>query len=203
MAIFMFTFFPVIVKKFELKRHFKLYYTNLVQLYCFIFIPLISLVCYYSKEITSLILPEDYAQVAYVLPFFAISCFLHEFVKLINIKYHLKIKTYIEMFIAGAIAIFAYFLNIGLINKYALMGAGLALFVTELTLIFVNVFISNKNLDYINYKSIAKTFFISTGSGFVCYCLLNSLECNYISKIALYICLIISFNYMFRKRILA
>ena len=41
MAIFMFTFFPVIVKKFELKRHFKLYYTNLVQLYCFIFIPLI------------------------------------------------------------------------------------------------------------------------------------------------------------------
>lgn len=203
MAIFMFTFFPVIVKKFELKRHFKLYYTNLVQLYCFIFIPLISLVCYYSKEITSLILPEDYAQVAYVLPFFAISCFLHEFVKLINIKYHLKIKTYIEMFIAGAIAIFAYFLNIGLINKYALMGAGLALFVTELTLIFVNIFISNKNLDYINYKSIAKTFFISTGSGFVCYCLLNGLECNYISKIALYICLIISFNYIFRKRILA
>lgn len=203
MAIFMFTFFPVIVKKFELNKQFKLYYTNLVQLYCFIFIPIISLVCYYSKEITSLILPQSYAQVAYVLPFFAISCFLHEFVKLINIKYHLKIKTYIEMLVAGIIAGLAYFLNIGLISKYALMGAGLALFATELTLIFVNILIGNKNLDYINYKSIAKTFFVTTFAGFVCYCLLSGLECNYISKITLYVCLIASFNYLFRKRILA
>jgi len=203
MTVFMFASFPVIVRQFELKRKFKPYFTNLLQLYCFIFIPLVNIFCFYSKEIAKIVLPEIYAPVAYILPFFALSCFLHELMKLINIKYHLKIKTYVEMVIAGFIAVCAYFLNIELINKFAVTGAGIALFITEAILIIVNIFTGAKNLDYINYKKIAKTFVCVSVIGLGCFLLLNPFNCNYILKIVMYACIYVATCLIFRKHILA
>lgn len=203
MTVFMFASFPIIVKKFELKKRFELYFTNMLQLYCFIFIPIISIFCFYSKEITEIFFPSKYAPIAYILPLFALSGFLHELMKLINIKYHLKIKTYIEMIIAGAIALCAYFLNIGLISRYSVTGVGIALFLTELILISVNIFTGTKNLDYINYKSLAKTFICVCLLGLTSFLALNSLPCNSIVKIAIYCLTYFSVCLIFRKRILS
>lgn len=203
MTVFMFATFPIIVKRFELRKRFKLYFTNMLQLYCFIFIPIVSIFCFYSKELTEIILPQKYSSVAYILPFFALSVFLHELMKLINIKYHLKIKTHIEMMIAGCIALSAYFLNIGLIGKFAVIGAGLALFITELVLILTNMFTGAKNLDYMNIKSISKTFICVSILGFLSFLALNELHYNSIIKVGLYICIYGSLCLIFRKRILS
>lgn len=203
LTVFIFASFPIIVKQFELKRRFKLYFTNLIQLYCFIFIPLVSIFCFYSKEITALILPEKYAPVAYLIPLFAFSGFLHELMKLINIKYHLKIKTYIEMIIAGFLAIIAFFLNIELISKFAILGAALAQFITELALTFANIFIGMKNLDYINYKSISKTFFSVFAIGFAYFLILNNIHGHNIIKPVCFIFLQFATCFIFRKRILS
>ena len=203
MTVFIFASFPIIVKKFELKKRFKQYYTNMLQLYCFIFIPMVSIFCFYSKEIIQIVLPEKYSSVACILPFFALSGFLHELMKLINIKYHLKIKTYVEMLIAGFIAISAYFLNTELISKFAVMGAGISLFATELALILINILTGAKNLDYINYKSLAKTFICVCLLGLASFWVLNWFDCNNIVKIILYSCLYVLACTILRKRILS
>lgn len=203
LTVFMFAVFPIIVKQFELKKRFKQYFTNMLQLYCFILIPLVSIFCFYAPEITNAVLPKNYAPVAYILPFFVIAIFLHELMKLINIKYHLKIKTYIEMLIAGFIAVSAYLLNIALINKYTILGAGIALFVSELALILVNIFTGTKNLDYIDYKSISKTFITVSLIGLICFAALNNVINNDILRIILFCILNISICLIFRKQILA
>jgi O-antigen/teichoic acid export membrane protein len=203
LTVFMFASFPIIVRRFEMQRRFKLYYTNMLQLYCFVFVPLISIFCFYSRELVSIILPEKYSSVALVLPFFTIACFSHELMKLINIKYHLKIKTYIEMVIAGIVATSAYFLNIELIAKYTVLGAGIALFITEFILIITNILTGHKNLDYIQYRNIAKTFIIVSLLGFVYYLALYDINCNSILKIAVYFVVYATTCWTFRKQILS
>lgn len=203
MTVFMFASFPIIIKKFELKKRFKLYFTNMLQLFCFIFIPIISIFCFYSREITEIFFPAKYTPVAYILPLFALSVFLHELMKLINIKYHLKIKTYVEMFVAGLVALCAYYLNISLINKFAVIGAGIALFLTELILILINIFTGAKNLDYINYKKLSKSFICVCLLGLMSFLILNGINCNCIAKIMLYCFIHISACLIFRKRILS
>lgn len=203
LTVFMFASFPIIVKQFELKRQLKSYFTNVIQLFCFIFIPLVSLFCFYSKEITALILPEKYASVAILMPYFALAGFLHELLKLINIKYHLKIKTYIEMFIAGFLAVMAYHLNIGFIGKFSILGAGIALLITEIVLILTNILTGTKNLDYISYKKVFKTVFSVSAIG-ICYFLaLNILDIHYIIKLIFFIILYAITCFAFRKRILS
>lgn len=204
MTVFIFTTFPTIVKQFELKLpNTKQYYTNMLQLYCFILIPLISTFYFFPKELTAIILPKDYSPVAYILPFFAIAVFLHELMKLINIKYHLKIKTHIEMIIAGAIALSAYFLNLTFIHKFAILGAGIALFLTEIALILVNIFVGNKNSNYVNYKKLSKTFLSVNVIGGICFLILHNATCGNALKLALYIVMSSTICLCFRKRILA
>ena len=107
------------------------------------------------------------------------------------------------MLIAGFIAISAYFLNIGLIGKFAVIGAGIALFATELALILVNILTGAKNLDYINYKSLAKTFICVCLLGLTSFWILDLFTCNSIVKLILYSCLYILACTVLRKRILS
>ncbi len=172
-TVFIFACFPVIIKKFEHKKIFKPYFTNMIQLYCFLLIPVVSIFCFYSKEIVELIFPKNYYPAHLMLPFFALSIFMHELMKLINIKYHLKNRTYIEMILGAGIASVAYFANLFMINKYAILGAAVAMFLTECTLIFTNIFIKFKSLDYINYKKVSKTFILTSLIGLIAFSILH------------------------------
>ena len=107
------------------------------------------------------------------------------------------------MLIAGFIANSAYFLNTELISKFAVMGAGISLFATELALILINILTGAKNLDYINYKSLAKTFICVCLLGLASFWVLNWFDCNNIVKIILYSCLYVLACTIFRKRILS
>lgn len=209
-TVFTFASFPVIVKKFELKRLHKPYFTNILQLYCFLLIPIVSVFCYFSKEIVSLILPENYYMVSYMLPFFAFGIFLHEFMKLINIKYHLKNRTYIEMLLGIFIASMAYFANIKLISAYSILGAAIGLFGSEVILVFVNLFVKFRSFDYLNYNKILKTFFLISFSGLIIWGAIQLLFIPFrmnniasIAKILIFISMYYLVCFKFRDKILS
>ena len=160
LTVFIFASFPILVKKFELKQRVKSYFTNLLQLYFFLLIPLISIFFLYSKQITAVLLPDSYADAWILFPFFTLSMCLHELTKLINIKYHLQNKIYIELCLGLIVAGISYAMNIYLIDEYQLLGAAIALLLSELLLLAVNMFVKFQNFDYINYRKIIKTLVI-------------------------------------------
>ncbi len=209
-TVFTFASFPVIIKKFELNRLYKTYFTNILQLYCFLLLPIVSIFCYFSKEIVYLILPENYKMAAIMLPFFAFAIFLHEFMKLINFKYHLKNRTYIEMLFGIIIACAAYFLNIKMINSFSLLGAAMTLFLSEVILIIVNLFVKFRSFDYLNYTKILKTFLLIAFTGIVVFGLVQLIfipappnKYIYIIKMIAYISCYYGICYRFKDKILA
>ena len=156
-ALFIFATFPIIIKRFEHNSPVKTYFTNICQLYLFIFIPILSVFCLYSKEIQTLLLPDSYAKATYLLPIFSICVFSHEFLKLINVKYHLHNKTYIETSMAILFVIISYWGTINMASKESIIGAALIVLGCEFGMIFSNILIKFKTLNYINYKKIFKT----------------------------------------------
>ena len=146
-TVFIFASFPVLVKKYEMRKNLKQYFTNLIQLFCAAFIPLICAFCFYSKVITNIIFPKTYDQIFILIPFYIIAICLHELTKLVNVKYHLKNIMHIELIIAVLTAIVALILNFYLIKHYGVVGAAVAMFLCEATLLFLNLFIKSKQRD--------------------------------------------------------
>ena len=164
-STFLFAVFPIIIKKYENKQAIKSIVTSTIQLYSTLFIPIISLFLFYSKEITSTMFSTEYSLASTIFPFFATTIFLHELMKIINVKYHLKNKTYIEMLVTIFIGIICILLNIILIPEYKLLGAGIAMLISMILLIIFNSLINFQNIDYLYpkkiFKSAVKTLLIS------------------------------------------
>ena len=96
-STFLFAIFPAIIKKFEGQNRIKPLVTNTIQLYCALFIPVVVFFCGFSKDIANFAFSGKYNDACILISFFAVSLFFHELMKLFNVKYHLKNKTYIEM----------------------------------------------------------------------------------------------------------
>lgn len=158
---FIFAIFPSIIKKFELHNRIRSFMTNSIQLYCALFLPIAALFCYYSKEITQIAFAERYFEGYIVIAFFAVTLFFHELMKLFNIKYHLKNRTYIEMGITLLVGLICVNLNFYLIPKFGLTAAGVIMLSSMLLLFFLNIFTRIKDLHLVKYGKVAKTFFIS------------------------------------------
>ncbi len=161
LSTFSFAIFPNIIKKYERKSRIKNYMTNSIQLYCALFIPAVALFCYYSKIITNLAFGDKYPEAYLVMSFFAVSLFIHELMKLFNVKYHLQNKTYIEMAVSILAGLISLNLNFILIAKFHLIGAGLAMLISIVLLFSLNLII--QFMDYINYVSVIKTALIAVG----------------------------------------
>lgn len=206
-ALFLFVAFPIFIKNFESKKNIKQYYTNLIQLYLLILLPLVGTFCLFAKDFVSLFLPEQYSIVATIIPFLTTTYFMHEFLKMINIKYHLKNKTYLEMLINGIFIITSLFLLPLIIQKFDLLGILWLLLITELLLFIINILLKLKNIDYINYFLVLKTFIYIIGIITVSYFLIMSInfplnQTFAIIKISLFIILTYSLNYLLRAHIL-
>ncbi|MBR1460550.1 hypothetical protein IJ596_02805, partial [bacterium] len=158
-TLFIFSTFPIIIKKFEHNAPVKNYFTNICQLYMFIFIPILSTFCAYSKEIRAILLPDNYDKSALLLPIFAICIFTHEFLKLINVKYHLNNKTYIETALTMLFVALSYFGTVYMAQHESMIGAALIVLICETGLVLSNILIRFKNLNYINYTQVLKTLF--------------------------------------------
>ena len=127
--------------------------------------------------------------------------------KLINIKYHLKIKTYIEMSFSILIVFLTSFLNVFMIPKYSITGAAAVMLLTEFCLIVVNMFIKFRDTDYINHFAILKTFGIVFLVTFVCYLFSKSIfvydgvSVNLL-KLIVFLLMNYAVYYLLRKKIL-
>jgi hypothetical protein len=112
------------------------------------------------------------------------------------------------MILAITIAIIAYFLNICFINKFAVLGAGIAMFLTEIILNFTNMVTGIKSLNYLNYNKIFKTFvtvsMISLSAFlFATIVFKNSDNITYIYKISTFLIINVLICAKFRRHILS
>ena len=210
---FIFAAFPVIVERYEHRKDVKKYWTMTLQLYLFFMLPIVMTFCFMFKEITHVFLPEKYYIGAVTLPLFAISVFAHELLKLITVKYHLKNVTHTESLISFLIVLFSIFLNLILINAYELVGAAIALLITEILFLLVNVLVKVKRFEEFSIPSTLRTICFVLAIGVVVY-FLNLLLANFlhnfitsellinIIKILSYAGIFYSLCFVFRNRIL-
>lgn len=206
-ALFLFVAFPLFIKDFEKNKNIKKYYTNFIQLYLYILMPLVAIFCFFSKDIVFLFLPKEYLIVANILPFLAVMYFMHEFLKIINIKYHLKNKTYLEMMVNGVLILIALFILPNMIKHFGIYGAMWLLLITECLLFVINHCFKLKNIDYINYLSVFKTLVYVLGIILFSYLFINNIiflvkPVFIIVKILFFITLTYSINYLFKNKIL-
>lgn len=160
-STFLFAVFPTIIKKFERKSKIKDFVTNSIQFYCAIFLPITMLVCCYSKQICDLVFAEKYSSAYILVSFFAVTVFFHELMKIFNVGYHLRNKTYIEMAVSLFAGCVCLFLNLHLIPIYNLLGAGIALLASMLLLFALNIWVQSQVSVYVKYWQVLKTACIS------------------------------------------
>ena len=176
-------------------------------MYIFIMLPLVMGFGFFSQDIVKLVLPSAYSLVSLLLPLFGITIFLHELMKLINIKYHLTNKTYIETVLGVTILAISCIINLFVIQKYSIIGAAAVMLLTEITLIVTNNFIKFKNSNYINYNKVFQSFFKLCIITLICYLVSicafsgnDTIIC--ILKLITYFLLTYTLYYVFRKKIL-
>ena len=206
-SLFMFVNFPVIIKNHEHNKAIRPYFTSMIQMYIFIMLPLVMGFGFFSQDIVKLVLPSAYSLVSLLLPLFRITIFLHELMKLINIKYHLTNKTYIETVLGVTILAISCIINLFVIQKYSIIGAAAVMLLTEITLIVTNNFIKFKNSNYINYNKVFQSFFKLCIITLICYLVSicafsgnDTIIC--ILKLITYFLLTYTLYYIFRKKIL-
>ena len=205
---FNFALFPVIIRKFERKIIIKNFMTNILQLYCALFIPISLLFCLFSKDISEIAFSGKYPSAFIIIAFFAPTLFFHELMKLFNFKYHLKNKTYVEMAIAFFVGLIAINANILLIPKFGLVGSGIALLGSMLLLFGLNILVQLKGMDYVRYGSVIKTGVLSVITSLFSFVFVflmpipESFAWASALKIVMYLFMVYVLSFIFSKKIL-
>lgn len=206
--LFIFVSFPVIMSAFEQNKDVKPYITNLVRIYLFILIPIVSCTCFFSKDLLSFILPAKYEMVSKILPIMVFSVFSHELMKIINLKYHVRVTTYIELIpgiLVTILAIAGYFWGVN--QNSSLMFLTCIMVVSDIFLLLINLFIKFQNFNFIKSRELMKTiipllFISGITFGIVNLIQIRQLPIIVIFKIILFLVLSYTFGYIMRRRIL-
>lgn len=206
--LFIFVSFPVIMRAFEQNKEIKPYITNLVRIYLFMLIPIISCTCLFSKDLLTLILPAKYAMASTILPIMVFSVFCHELMKIINLKYHVKVTTYIELIPGILVTIFAiagYFWGID--QKSSLIVLTCLMVISDILLLLINLFIKFQNLNFIKFYDLIKTIIPLLFISGITFVMVNMIQIRHfpmivIFKIMLFLVLSYTFGYIMRRRIL-
>lgn len=156
-SLLLFAIFPLIIKRFEKKYKLKEFMTSALRLYIAMFLPFVCIFCFYSFDIAKLAFRQEYYYLGLLFPFCAVTIFVHEFMKLMNIKYHLKNRTYVETAISGLVAIVCVVLNFVLIRYFSILGVGIAMLASILLLFTLNSFVNFKHLNFIVPTKVFKT----------------------------------------------
>ena len=160
-SLLMFAVFPIIIRRFEKNYHVKEFMTSVLNAYIVIFLPYVCVFTFYSFDIARIAFKQEYTNLGILFPFCALTIFVHEFMKLANMKYHLKNRTYIETIISFVVAIFCIALNIVLIKYLGIYGFGIAMLSSITLLFFANSLVKFKYLDYVTPKKHVKCLFMS------------------------------------------
>lgn len=168
-SLLIFAIFPTIIRRFEKKYSVKNFMKAVLNSYIVMFFPFVAIFIFYFKEIELLAFRNEYANLGLLLPFCAFTIFIHEFMKLMNMKYHMKNKTYIETLISFICAIVGIILYLVLIKNYGILGFGFSMIVSMSLLLLANSLVKFKFLNYLAPKKLLKAFLSSVFVAFVSY----------------------------------
>lgn len=208
-STFSFAMFPVIVQKYEKnEQDIKDFVTKTAQLYILLFMPVIGVFLYYSDMVSRIIFAGGYNEAKYFLPFFVSALFIHELMKLVNIKYHLSNKTYIEMVITFIAGVIAFILNLCLINSNGLFGAGIAVLASFIICAIMNLSYRIKEIDNIDFFKFFRTLFAAFIIGLISAFLINCIirygigDVKALFKMPFFVLLSYYFTWIARNKVL-
>lgn len=161
-SLFSFSIFPTVIKKYENNEDLTIFIGKIIKVYIILFTPLIFMFLFYSKIIYKIIFQEQYTYIYYLLPSLVIVQYILDFTKIVNFKYHLANKTYIEMLTALIGSILACFLSIILIKEYKILGAIIALLSAIFFNFMIGIIIKIKNTYKINIISMVRCIIFSS-----------------------------------------
>lgn len=207
-SLLLFAIFPLIIKLFEKKYRLKEFMTSALRLYIAMFLPFVCVFCFYSFDIAKLAFRQEYYYLGLLFPFCAVTIFVHEFMKLMNIKYHLKNRTYVETAISGLVAIVCVVLNFVLIRYFSILGVGIAMLASILLLFTLNSFVNFKHLNFIVptkvFKTLGTSMLISILAFAIVFLFTYKFNNNYVivAKIIAFCLLYFALTLKFKKLVL-
>ena len=160
-SLLLFAIFPIVDKKFEKNYKIKEFMSSVLNSFIILFLPFVCVFLFYSFDIAKLAFKTEYTNLGILFPFCAVTIFIHEFMKLMNTKYHLKNKTYIETFISLAVAVFCVISYIVLIKFYGIIGFGFSMFISIFILFLINSLVKFREMNYFMTKNILKCLFVT------------------------------------------
>ena len=160
-SLLMFAVFPIVIKKFEKKYKIKDFMSAVLNTFIILFMPFAGIFLFYSFDIAKLAFKTEYTDLGLLFPFCAFTIFIHEFMKLMNTKYHLKNKTYIETLISIFVAVLCIVLNVILIKHCGILGFGISMLTSILLLLIFNSLVKFKHMNYLHPKKLFKCFLLS------------------------------------------
>lgn len=159
-SLFPFSILPAVLNQSENKKNISTYINKSLEIYLLIYIPLFFLFLYYAKNIYNLIFHTKYPYIWYLLPFFIMAGIILNFTKIINFKYHIERKTYIDMFISCISGLFSVLFGFLSIKFFNIAGAIITLLVSIILYLILNLCVSC-NISYdINYVLLIKTIIL-------------------------------------------
>lgn len=207
-SLLLFAIFPLIIKRFEKKYRLKEFMTSALRLYIAMFLPFVCVFCFYSFDIAKLAFRQEYYYLGLLFPFCAVTIFVHEFMKLMNMKYHLKNRTYVETAISGLVAIVCVVLNFVLIRYFSILGVGIAMLASILLLFTLNSFVNFKHLNFTAptkvFKTLGTSMLISILAFAIVFLFTYKFNNNYVivAKIIAFCLLYFALTLKFKKLVL-
>lgn len=204
----LFAVFPRILKRFETQRNLSALMTNLVRLYILYFVPLALIFCIFTKDLVTFFSTDQYKEITNILPFWAVCIFIHELGKIINVKYHLYNKNYIDTLVAMVCTTICIAITYPLVNLFGIKGAAIAMTIGFVTWIATNSLIKINNIKYIDYKAILVCLAVSLILSTAAYTITQPIKLitsSYVGKIVQILVFTCSYYYLlykFRKTIL-
>ncbi|MBR2525562.1 lipopolysaccharide biosynthesis protein [bacterium] len=206
-SLLLFAVFPIVVRKFEKNYKIKDFMSSVLNSFIILFLPFVCVFLFYSFDIAKLAFKTEYTNLGMLFPFCAVTIFIHEFMKLMNTKYHLKNKTYIETIISLAVAVFCITLYIILIKYYGILGFGISMLSSIFMLLFFNSLVKFKEMNYFIPKKLLRCLFVtvlvSVISYFIIFLLFFKFSNNILTvvKILLFLALYYFIIVRFKKHI--
>ena len=182
--------------------------TSALRLYIAMFLQFVCIFCFFPFDIAKLAFKQEYYYLGLLFPFCAVTIFIHEFMKLMNIKYHLKNRTYVETAISGLVAIVCVVLNFVLIRYFSILGVGIAMLASILLLFTLNSFVNFKHLNFIVptkvFKTLGTSMLISILAFAIVFLFTYKFNNNYVivAKIIAFCLLYFALTLKFKKLVL-
>ena len=133
---------PRIINMYEEKIDVRPIISKFTGYYIMIALPVITLISMYAPDYVQMLSSGDKFLMAYkLIPFFAFGTFFMALTDYTTLQYHLANKTYIDFIIKLISGIAGIVLNIVLIPKHGLIGAGIATFSANFIYFFLSTVI--------------------------------------------------------------